>query len=205
MLVILAPGFKLQSLPLRSNPPVRTHPGWLECLCKLGLSVQSRRGIALAAGCCMCQYTYSEGQTCFAWQCQVNSRIAVRFSDCSPSEVSCDRDSPSRDIDLRFRFECISFPTAFLMASTRMLILDAVPAHRSGDDRLHSAHSHRPGLHHWPEVQYSSCIDCRRSIYSNEWKDVEVEFIRIKGGYLCRWFPSWGLKLSKGLQDFLTR
>lgn len=160
MLVVL--DFKLQSLPLRSNPTVRTHPGWLECLCKLGMSAQSRRaGIAFAAGCCTRQYTYSEGQTCFGWQGQVNIRIAVRFFWLAlPVRSPVIATHPA--MILIYGFNSNVFfppPTAFLMARNPMLILDAVPVNHSGDDRLHPAHAHRPGLHHGSEVRYSSCID----------------------------------------------
>lgn len=68
------------------------------------------------------------------------------------------------------------------MACKRMLILDAVPVNHSGDDRLHSAHSHRPGLHHGSEVQYSSVLIFTEAFgyLIRRWRNVEVEFIEMK-------------------------
>ena len=54
-----------------------------------------------AAGPRSCQDTYSEGQTCLGWQRQVNSQTAVY--ERSPTQVSCERNPTSHDIDLRFR------------------------------------------------------------------------------------------------------
>lgn len=107
-----------------------------------------------SAGYRMCQYTYSKCQTCFAWICLVNSRNSHVVYDCSPSKVSWDRSLTSHYIDLRFRFDFLFVITAFLMACKHISILGTVPVNHSGDDQLHSAHSHLPGLYHRPEVQY---------------------------------------------------
>lgn len=40
----------------------------------------------------------------------------------------------------------------------RPLIPDAVTVNHSGDDRLHSAHSHRPGIHHGSEVRVQTIV-----------------------------------------------
>ena len=47
---------------------------------------------------------------------------------------------------------CFFPPSTFPMASECTSAVDAVPGERPGDDQLHPAHPHRPGLPHGPEV-----------------------------------------------------